>query len=314
MKTIFKSSFYFLLLFITIAPFKTLAQVKTLVDVTKSYEGISKIEVSGGALNVEYVGGQQAEVSVNAFLESNNHDQDIVFVTVGNVLKITHKTNSTKITVGNNRTKGFIRIQGPDQMELDLKGGSGEITIENVNAPQTILSIGSGNITAKNINGDLKTNAGSGSIKLLGVNGNIKGNIGSGSATIQDVKGDLDYSSGSGGLTATSIDGVVQISLTSGNAKLENVTELGELKITSGNFNAINAGLGPETRINGTSGNFRIQTPSDLRDFNFNLSATSGNLTVGNSKSGRNLTIDNGSAKSVKGSITSGNISIINEN
>jgi lia operon protein LiaG len=314
MKTIFNLSFYLLLLFITIAPFETLAQLKTLVDVTKSYDGISKIEVSGGALNVEYLGSQQAEVSVNAFLESNNHDQDIVFVTVGNVLKITHKTNSTKITVGNNRTRGYIKIQGPEQMELDLKGGSGQINIENVNAPETVLSVGSGNLIAKNINGDLKANAGSGSMRLIGIQGNIKANIGSGSTNIQDVKGNLDYSSGSGGLTATSIDGLVQISLTSGNAKLENITELGQLKITSGNFNATNAGLGPETRINGTSGNFRIQTASDLQDYNFNLSATSGNITVGNSKSGRNLTIDNGSSKSIKGSITSGNISITNQN
>jgi len=314
MKTILKLSVLLVILVTMTISSGAIAQVKTLVDVTKSYNGISKIEVSGGALEIEYMGGQKAEVSVNAFLESNNYDQDIVFVTVGNVLKITHKTSSKKVTVGNTRTKGYIKIQGPEQMELDLKGGSGKINVKNVSAPQTVLSVGSGNLSARNINGDIKANAGSGSIKLAGVNGNIKGNIGSGSANIQDVKGNLEYTSSSGGLTATSIDGVVHISLTSGNAKLESVTELGDLKITSGNFNATNAGLGAGTRINGTSGNFKIQTPSDLRDFNFNLSATSGNITVGNSKSGRNLSIDNGSEKSVKGSITSGNISILNQN
>jgi lia operon protein LiaG len=313
MKTIFRLSI-FLMLLATLTPFEAFAQMKTLVDVTKSYNGISKIEVSGGALEIEYVGSPKSEVSVSAFLESNNHDQDIVFVTVGNVLKITHKTSSTKVTIGNTRTKGHVKIQGPEQMELDFKGGSGKINVENVSAAQTILSVGSGNLSARNINGDIRANAGSGSIKLSGVNGNIKGNIGSGSANIQDVKGNLEYASSSGGLTATSIDGVVHISLTSGNVKLESVTELGDLKLTSGNLNATNAGLGAATRINGTSGNFKIQTPSDLRDFNFNLIATSGNITVGNSKSGRNLSIDNGSEKSVKGSITSGNISIVNQN
>ena len=313
MKTIFKLSI-FLLLLATLTPFDASAQMKTLVDVIKSYNGISKIEVSGGALEIEYIGSPKSEVSVNAFLESNNQDQDIVFVTVGNVLKITHKTSSTKVTSGNSRTKGHIKIQGPEQMELDFKGGSGKINVENVSSTQTILSVGSGNLSARNIYGDIKANAGSGSIKLDGVNGNIKGNIGSGSANIQNVEGNLEYTSSSGGLTATSIDGVVHISLTSGNAKLENVTELGELKMTSGNLNATNAGLGAGTRIHGTSGNFSIQTPSDFRDFNFNLSATSGNITVGNSKSGRNLSIDNGSDKSIKGSITSGNISIVNQN
>ncbi|MFD2203477.1 DUF4097 family beta strand repeat-containing protein [Shivajiella indica] len=314
MKTTIKLSILLVLIALMVTPFDVSAQVKTLVDVTKSFNGINKIEVSGGALEIEYIGSAKSDVSVNAYLESNNYDQDIVFVTVGNVLKISHKTSSTKVTVGNSRTKGHIKIQGPEEMELDLKGGSGKINVENVVAIQTILSVGSGNVSAKNIKGDIKANAGSGSINIAGIEGNIKGNIGSGSANIQDVKGNLEYSSSSGGLTATSIDGVVHISLTSGNAKLENVTELGELKMTSGNFNATNAGLGAGTRINATSGNFRIQTPSDLRDFNFNLSATSGNLTVGNSKSGRNLNIDNGSNKNINGSITSGNISIVNQN
>jgi hypothetical protein len=165
---------------------------------------------------------------------------------------------------------------------------------------------------ASNIDGDIHASAGSGSIELSNINGNVKGKIGSGSAKIQEVKGSLEYSSGSGGISATSIDGTVHVSLTSGNAKLDDITELGDLKVTSGNFNATNAGLGASTKINGTSGNFRIQTFSNLKDFNYDLSATSGNITVGNSRSGRNLIIDNGAEKSVKGSVTSGNISIVN--
>ncbi len=310
MKTNLKLSTLLLLIFSAAAISPVFAQVKTIVDVTKSYTGINKIEVSGGQLEVEYIGGSSSDVSVSAFLESTNPDQDIVFITLGDVLKISHKVNNNNNW--NNKTKGYIKISGPESMSLDLKGGSGKIAVENVAASQTLLSVGSGSLFASNIDGDIHASAGSGSIELSNINGNIKGKIGSGSAKIQEVKGSLEYSSSSGGISATSIEGTVHVSLTSGNAKLEDIAELGDLKITSGNFNATNAGLGGSTRINGTSGNFRIQTFSNLQDFNYDLSATSGNITVGNSRSGRNLSIDNGADMSVKGSITSGNISIVN--
>lgn len=310
MKTNLKLSTLLLFIFSAAAISPVFAQVKTIVDVTKSYTGINKIEVSGGQLEVEYIGGSSSDVSVSAFLESTNTDQDIVFITLGDVLKISHKVNNNNNW--NNKTKGYIKISGPENMNLDIKGGSGKIAVENVAASQTLLSVGSGSLFASNIDGDIHASAGSGSIELSNINGNVKGKIGSGSAKIQEVKGSLEYSSGSGGISANAIDGTVHVSLTSGNAKLDDITELGDLKVTSGNFNATNAGLGASTKINGTSGNFRIQTFSNLKDFNYDLSATSGNITVGNSRSGRNLIIDNGADKSVKGSVTSGNISIVN--
>jgi hypothetical protein len=287
------------------------AQLQTIVDVNRSFSGIKKVEVSGGALEVEYIGSPSAkEVSVNAFLESNNPDQDIIFVTVGDVLKITHKVTSSNWN--NNRTRGHIKIKGPDNVTLDMKGGSGSVVAENVKSPETNLSVGSGSISASNIQGNVNVNAGSGSIKLSDIDGNVKGNVGSGSANFTNLKGDLAYSCGSGGVNASQIAGLVNISLTSGNAKLDDIGELGELKITSGNITANNAGLGANTSISGTSGNFRIQTPSNLRDFNYRLNATSGNITVGESRGGKSLTIDNGASKDIRGSITSGNISIVN--
>ncbi|MCL6261545.1 DUF4097 domain-containing protein [Aquiflexum sp. TKW24L] len=310
MKTNFKLSTLLLFILSVAAISPALAQVKTLVDVTKSFSGISKIEVSGGQLEVEYIGGPNSDVSVNAFLESTNADQDIVFVTVGDVLKISHKVNNNN---WNNKTKGHIKIKGPVGMSLDMKGGSGSVYVENVSSDKLNLAVGSGSVSAKDIRGDVFANAGSGSIKMSGIQGNVQGQVGSGSANMQDINGNINYSSGSGGISVVGVQGIVNVSLSSGNAKLENVSELGDLKVTSGNVSATNAGLGTETRFSGTSGNFKIQTPSNLREFNFNLNATSGNITVGNSKGGRNLNIDNGANTEIRGSITSGNISIVNQ-
>jgi hypothetical protein len=311
MKTNFKSTFALFLILAMAAIHPAMSQVKTIVDVTKSFSGISKIEVSGGQLEVEYIGGSKSDISVNAFLESTNADQDIVFVTLGDVLKISHKVNNNNNW--NNKTKGHIKITGPIGMNLEMKGGSGSVYVENVKSEQTNLSVGSGSVSGKNIDGNVSASAGSGSIKLTSVNGDVKGQVGSGSATFQEIKGNLNYSSGSGGISAVEIGGTVNVSLSSGNAKLENVSQLGELRVTSGNVTATNSGLGSETRLSGTSGNFKIQTSSNLKDFNYNLNASSGNVTVGNSRGGKNLSIDNGAATEIKGSITSGNISIVNQ-
>jgi len=286
------------------------AQMKTLVDVQKNFSNIQKIEVSGGALEIQFTGSNQKDISVEAFLESTNPNQDIVFVSVGNVLKISHKVNQTNW--GNVRTKGYIRITGPSELVLEMSGGSGSISVDNLISEETRLTVGSGSIKASRVNGDILASAGSGSITLEKINGNISGKVGSGNAKISDVVGNVEYASSSGGITVKDIDGKVNLRLTSGNAKLENVTALGDLSLTSGNLTASKVGLGQDTRISGTSGNFTIQTYSNLQDFNYNMRASSGNITIGGTRGNKNTLINNGAAYEIRGTIVSGNISITN--
>lgn len=288
----------------------TLAQ-NVLVDTKKSYSGITRIEVESGWLNVTYTGGSSSSVDVEAYLESNDTDQDIVFVTVGDVLKITH-TRKQKNYSWNTRNKGYITISGPETMALDVKGASGNITVTQVKSERTNLRITSGNLKANQIGGDLLVKASSGNLTVDGVKGNVESALTSGNGNFFNVDGNLDYQSTSGSLDAKNIGGEVSVSLTSGKAKIENAGKLGNLQITSGTMQATGSGLGENTRFQGSSGNFRIQTNSNLKDFNFSLKASSGNLKVGRISSGKTLEIDNGSPTWIRGNITSGNISIEN--
>jgi lia operon protein LiaG len=282
-----------------------------LVDAKKNYPNIKKIEVDGGWLEVSYQGGSGSAVEVEAYLESNDSDQDIIFVTVGDVLKITHERKQNNYN-WNTKNKGYIKISGPASIALDLKSGSGSMKVANVSNESTSLKVSSGSISASEIKGDLSIRASSGSLKIDRVDGNVVAGVTSGSAEILNVKGNVDYESTSGSLTADQVSGELSVALTSGNAKLTNIGTLGSLKFTSGNIRAENSGLGPNTRLNGTSGNFRIQTPSNLKGFNFSLSASSGNLKVGATSTGKNLEIDNGVSSWVRGSVSSGNITIEN--
>lgn len=285
---------------------------KVLVDTNKNYSNITAIEVSGGWLDVSFMGGSGAEVKVEAYLESTNENQDIIFVTVGDVLKISHEQSSSNSSWGNNRNKGYIKITGPMNIDLDMKNSSGTLTVDKVVGDETNLRVSSGKITATNISGDLTIKASSGSLYVDKVSGDIDAGVTSGNADISNVGGSLAYQSTSGSLTADRIKGELSVALTSGNAKLSNIGSLGSMKFTSGNIRATNAGLSGKTNLNGTSGNFKIQTPSDLKAYNFSLKASSGNLRVGGINTGKNLEIDNNASAWVKGSISSGNISIEN--
>jgi len=283
-----------------------------LVDTQKNYSNIKAIEVNGGWLEVSYQGGSGSEVSVDAYLESTNEDQDIIFVTIGEVLKISYEHGSNNSSWGNNKNKGYIKITGPKNMDLDMKNSSGTIFANEVIGDETNLRVSSGKVTASNITGDLQIKASSGSLQIDQISGDVTAGVTSGNAAVNHVQGNLDYESTSGSLTADHVKGELSVSLTSGNAKLSNIGSLGSIRFTSGNVRATNGGLSGNTTFNGTSGNFRIQTDSDLKAYNFSLKASSGNLKVGGINTGKNLEIDNGSSEWVKGSISSGNISIEN--
>jgi lia operon protein LiaG len=281
------------------------------VDTNKSYSNIKSIEVNGGWLDVSYEGGSGPEVKVVAYLESSESNQDIVFVTLGDVLKISYERSNTNSS-WNNKNKGYIKIIGPTEVALQLKNSSGSMMVKNVSNKETLLKVSSGKITATDISGNLDVQASSGTLRIDGVKGDVSAGVTSGNANIKNVSGDVQYKSTSGSLDAENIAGEIDVALTSGNAKLNNIGSLGSLRFTSGNIKAENAGLGENTSFSGSSGSFKVKTPSNLKAYNFSLKSSSGNVKVGNVNTGKSLEINNGSGPWIKGSISSGNITIEN--
>lgn len=288
----------------------SLAQ-NTLVDVTKSYPNIKTIEVNSGWLDVIYTGGIGTEVKVEALLQSTDTNQDIVFMTVGDVLKITHKKTGSGSS-WSKFNKGYIKITGPESIKLNLVSTSGTVNLTQIAADKTFIKITSGEINAQKIKGNLSIKSTSGTIYLDDIAGNIDTELTSGQAKIMNVRGNVDYNSTSGSLNAIDIAGELNAALTSGSARVQNIQTLGNLRFTSGSFKAENSGLGPKTYFNGTSGSFRVQTTSNLKSFNYSLQASSGSLKVGDVTKSKSLEINNGSSTWIKGSISSGSISIEN--
>ncbi|MFN5331904.1 MAG: DUF4097 family beta strand repeat-containing protein [Bacteroidota bacterium] len=306
-----KLHYFSLMALMLLASIPYAASQNVLVNTTKKYNNIKQIEVESGWLDVSYQGGEGTEVSVEAYLESNISDQDIVFVTLGDVLKVSYKRSGEKYN-WNSKNKGYLKITGPKSMQVSVRGSSGEVNLTNLASENTALQLTSGTIMAAQIKGNLKLTSTSGTLKATGIEGNVEARLTSGNAYLENIGGSVNYESTSGSLDAKDIEGEIHVRLTSGHAKIENAKQLGSLAFTSGNVRAVNSGLGANTQFSGTSGNFTVQTTSDLKAFNYSLKAGSGNIRVGNSESGRTLELNNNATIWVKGNITSGNITIEN--
>ncbi|MCH7403620.1 DUF4097 family beta strand repeat-containing protein [Belliella kenyensis] len=289
------------------------AQREILIDTQRTFQGVETIEIRSGGLEIVYAGDASiATVTADAYLESNQTKQDIVFVQVGNVLKITYKNEQSNVTWGNNQTKGHVKIKGPEQINLVVQGGSGKIDVTNVSSNITHFQIGSGRANLSRIKGDVELSMGSGTVDLKQVNGDVNFRGGSGRAEIAEVSGDLNVSFSSGSFQADQVAGNVSLQLSSGNAKLSKIGSIENVSVSSGSFKAEQAGLGENPNLKAGSGSIKINTNSNIEDYNFNMKAASGSIKVGDQRTGKSLLINNGSCKTVNGSVSSGSIAIEN--
>jgi len=126
------------------------------------------------------------------------------------------------------------------------------------------------------------------------------------------VNGNISAECSSGNLLVTDLVGKIDAKVSSGKIELERVTELGKLAASSGSISARQSGLGPNTVLTASSGTISIQTNSVLNHFNYDLSASSGSVKIGDTTSPGTLKINNGAAHTVKGLVGSGKIHIVN--
>ena len=291
-----------------------LPQMEVIEDIEETFEGVEEIYVKGGSLEVSYEGSDRSEnVFLNAYLQgSKNSGMEITYRIEDNKLWV-EVLRENSAGWGNIRSKGFISLIGPENIRLELISSSGTISVSNVISDKIDLNINSGKIDAKYLSSNrVNVGATSGQIDLQEVNGEINCQLSSGKGNLSNIQGDVYLTASSGAFQISEVEGTVNGSLNSGKIIIKNALELGQLKISSGSISASESGLGAQTNFSGSSGSFDIQTFSDLGDYNFDLSSSSGSLEVGSSKERKVLKIDNGSETTISGSISSGRISIRN--
>ena len=280
-------------------------------SINEEFEEVNSIEIESSFLDVSYIGNPNMEsVQLIGVLESNRAgNYSIEYKVIQKKLVIEVERNGH----GGGNNRGHLSLTGPELMDIKLEAGSGSIQISQVIAQDFEFIGGSGNVELADISSPtLDLELSSGRINAYNLVGDVDLEISSGNANISNLEGNLNAIGSSGKFTFKMIKGFVNCSLNSGNGVLTEVQEIGRLKISSGNFTVNESYFGSDTRFEGSSGNFNIQTDSNLNDFNFDMRTSSGNIRVGESTSSGTLKIDNGSPYTVSGVVSSGNIQIRN--
>nr|MBI1230183.1 DUF4097 family beta strand repeat protein [Cytophagales bacterium] len=288
-------------------------ELDTVVEVAGQFEGIQSVVVDAAFLDVRYTGVQGEQlVSMDGVIRANSDAYKIDYHVDGTILKVNVIRNGIG-KIGNFRSEGYIALTGPKQVNLVVASGSGRITAANLTAETITMKVGSGTIDLADAVADhLALDASSGNINAENVEGKVHAVVSSGKILLDDVKGDVDAEATSGRITMSHVDGLVNASMSSGTMELNRVSYIGSLILSSGRVSAEQSGLCSFTYLKASSGRISIQTPNNLSDYNYDLVAGSGKVSVGDRQASGTLRIENGAPFTIKGEVNSGRIEISN--
>lgn len=287
-------------------------EMEVVQSIDEEFSGIERIEIDAEFMDVNYEGKEgQTSVEFDGILESNRAGNfRISYSQEGNTLFI---ELDRKNLIGSGNHRASINLIGPKELDLNVNSGSGRTVVSGIQFPRLNLDSGSGSIELFNISSsEIYIHASSGTIEGSQLIGNLKTKISSGRVEIDQLQGNLNVESSSGSLNVKRISGKLNVELSSGNLQMSDVSEIERLKVSSGDISGNRVGLGPKTKLISSSGKIVIQTLSDLKSFNFDFEAESGQVVVGQSVSSGSLKIDNGAPATISGSVSSGRIEIVN--
>ncbi|MFT4926276.1 MAG: hypothetical protein ACI8WB_002374 [Phenylobacterium sp.] len=122
-----------------------------------------------------------------------------------------------------------LEVRMPAKMALKIDDGSGDISINHINA-KVIIEDGSGSIEVVNQNDDLTIDDGSGSINITNLVGNVEIVDGSGGIEVSHITGDVTIEDSSGDIQVSHVSQAVKIEDGSGDIDITavNTLEIGE--------------------------------------------------------------------------------------
>jgi len=282
---------------------------ETISDIEISFEGIEKVRVYGGALEISYTGGEETdEVYLNAYVESTDSGMEGVrYRQSGNELIVEFDTELHGSFLFGTQVDGFISLKGPRDMALDIYNSSGKLEVFHVKNESIQLKGSSGKVEGRDLeSSNLQVEISSGRAELADIRGNLDLKLSSGMASLEGMKGNVQFQGSSGLVQLSDVQGKVAGKMSSGKADLKRVSNLGAISLTSGMLHAENCGLSEDSFFSASSGYMKVTSNSDLSAYNYDFQVGSGRLSIGDRSSSDDLYIDHGAAQTIKGKLQSG--------
>jgi hypothetical protein len=197
-------------------------------------EGIDTLVIKCGAGSLKLSGvSAGGEIQVTAQNEGENFSEtDFKAYLQKNLTLSLHKQANRAIlqsdfkqpTKPDQDARINLKIEIPDDINLDIVDGSGSIGIKALKADLRIDD-DTGSIKVKDVTGEVRIGDSSGSIAIEETTGDVFIADGSGSIAIEAVTGNLNIKDGSGKIKIVDIDGNVTVSDGSGSIEIQDVSK-----------------------------------------------------------------------------------------
>ncbi len=232
--------------------------LKEYMNITPNEKELSQIKQSGSKLRLQ--GGDRMQQN---WIFRNYRGYVEVYLPAGYPGSISSSTSS-----GNIETAIVLNLS-----EFTATSSSGDISFNEVYAPQISAATTSGNIMFDKAEGKRSFTSSSGNINIQAGNGDTKVSSTSGNITIKDNTGELNAEASSGNITIEAAVGVKEVETTSGVVKLSEC--IGYLKAASSSGDIIISDLGSAGTFETTSGNIKVSFTEELVKNRDDIEATS---------------------------------------
>ncbi len=205
-----------------------------------------------------------------------------------------------------------LELTVPADTELRIKNTSGDIYMRGVSGRSMKVSSTSGDIELSDMAGPLEVSCTSGDIEIDDIVGELEAGTTSGDIEVSGLQGDSEVGSTSGDIEIVNFQGDLWAHATSGEIDLRRGRGALKLKTTSGNIDGYGLEITGDIELRASSGDISLELTNDLRDLNFDLESSSGDLRVGSRRADDEMYIKNGDGFWVRGETSSGDLDITN--
>jgi DUF4097 and DUF4098 domain-containing protein YvlB len=268
-------------------------------------ENVDEVRIEGSFVDVYVNSGER--VYFKGIITGSGDESDYRFETdiVGKtlVIRVDRKSNSSWKNYRINESRIDLTIV--EGVRLDIDNSSGDINVANLRASSSNIEATSGDIKLRSIVSNLNVETSSGDIDIDGLTGDSEIESTSGDQEIFNSTGNIETRSSSGDITISGFNGKIEVQATSGDVDIRKGIGALKVRTSSGEIDGYGIELNDNSYFDATSGNVEIDFVNDLDELSFDLTATSGDLEVGNRSGEKRLVIDRGGIK-VIGTTSSG--------
>jgi hypothetical protein len=253
----------FLLLFLILA--SNLHALGGTEELLEAYDNIDSVSLSVPDWDVEL---GRTHRSAGIELETSGYDRNLYQVDVSRrgsslEIEVSVRPGLRIFTARNPR----ITLLLPENLDLSVRSGSGDITLE------------------ERVNGVIDIESSSGEIRGNELRGRINVRTGSGDIRFDEIQGELSVGTSSGDVRIERSEGLLSLESSSGSIELRSSLASVEAKSSSGDIRLYNFEVFDAARFASSSGDISIELLGDVQQFRFSARTASGDIRIFNQES-----------------------------